>query len=62
MQLAMRPDALRIGGALPDAGYGSTEKLDMAKLDLRSVAFSQLLHFFEQRADLGRFLSTLRGL
>jgi len=62
MQLAMRPDALRIGGALPDAVYGSTERLDMAKLDLRSVAFSQLLHFFEQRADLGRFLSTLRGL
>lgn len=62
MQLVMHPDALRIGGALPVAAYGSTEQLDVAKLDLRSVAFSQLLHFFEQRADLARFLSTLRGL
>lgn len=62
MQLAMRPDALRIGGALPCALYGSADKMDLAQLDLRSIAFSQLVHFFEHRADLGGFLSTLRGL
>jgi len=62
MQRVRLADALRIGGALPCCVYGSPAAIDAARLDLRSVAFSQLVHFFEHRDDLSGFVSTLRTL
>lgn len=62
MQRVRHADALRISGVLPCFLYGSREAVDSARLDLRSVAFSQLVHFFEHQDDLPRFASTLHRL
>ena len=64
IQRAIHPDALRIGGALPCRLIGScsSDRVNLAELDLRSVAFSRLVDFFENRADLADFAATLRRL